>query len=48
MTAIARRYLFDAGRGSVVIYFDAAVPRDFALVQSPDVVSAAEGDIQLF
>ncbi len=50
MTAIARRYLFDAGRGSIVLYFDAAVPEDFALVQSADesLLSAVEGDVQLF
>jgi chemotaxis protein CheX len=50
MTAIARRYLFDAGRGAVVLYFDAAVPDDFALVRSPDesLLSAVEGDLQLF
>ncbi len=50
MTAIARRYLFDAGRGSIVLYFDAAVAEDFALARSPDenLLSAAEGDVQLF
>ncbi len=50
MTAIARRYLFDAGRGSMVLYFDGAVPEDFALVRSADesLLSAVEGDVQLF
>jgi chemotaxis protein CheX len=50
MTAIARRYLFEAGRGSVVLYFDAAVAEDFVLERSGDanLLSAAEGDVQLF
>jgi CheY-specific phosphatase CheX len=50
MTAIARRYLFDAGRGTVVFYFDAAVADDFVLARSSDenLQSAVEGDVRLF
>jgi chemotaxis protein CheX len=49
-TAIARRYLFEAELGSIVFYFDALVPEDFALVRSGNeaLLSAAEGDVQLF
>jgi hypothetical protein len=49
-TSIARRYLFDADRGAVAIYFDAAVPRGFVLKRSSDanLLSAAEGEVQLF
>jgi chemotaxis protein CheX len=50
MTAIARRYVFEAGRGTIVLYFDAAVAEDFVLARSADenLLSAAEGDVQLF
>ena len=50
MTSIARRFLFDAGRGSIVLYFDAAVSEDFVLARSSDesLLSAAEGDVRLF
>ena len=47
---IARRYLFDAGRGTVVFYFDAAVADDFVLARTSDesLLSAVEGDVRLF
>ncbi len=49
-TNVARRYLFEAGGGSIAIYFDAALAPTFALVEpSGDAARAVvEGDVHLF
>lgn len=49
-TNVARRYLFEAGGGSIAIYFDAVAARDFSLSEPPggSPKAVAEGDVQLF
>jgi hypothetical protein len=49
-TNVARRYLFEAGGGSVAIYFDAVVASDFSLSEprGDGAKAVVEGDVQLF
>jgi chemotaxis protein CheX len=49
-TNVARRYLFEAGGGSVAVYFDAMAGEAFSLAEpnADSVHAVVEGDIQLF
>jgi hypothetical protein len=49
-TNVARRYLFEAGGGSVAVYFDAVVSGNFVLAEphGEGAKAVVEGDVQLF
>ena len=47
-TNVARHYHFDTSVGSLLVYFDAAMARGFALTGDPSERPAPEGDVHLF
>lgn len=47
-TNLARHHHFDTSVGSLLVYFDAAMARDFALTGDPSERPAPEGDVHLF